>query len=199
MLILIIWINGAFGSGKTQTAHELHRRIPNSFIYDPENVGFFIRKNIPKEIKKADFQDYPIWREVNYAILKHINCEYDGVIIVPMTIVNPGYFKEIVGQLREDHINVKHFVLWASKDTLEKRLRSRGERKNSWATRQIDRCMLGLQDDIFHQPIDTDNMTVEKVVERIASLSDIQLIPDNRSIFKKRLDRIITQLKQIRN
>ncbi|WP_062051090.1 AAA family ATPase [Bacillus sp. JCM 19034] len=195
---MIIWVNGAFGSGKTQTSYELHRRIPQSYIYDPENVGYFIRKNIPKEIKKADFQDYPIWREINYAMLKHINSEYGGVIIVPMTIVNRNYFKEIVGKLRDDNITVKHFVLWASKETLEKRLRKRGERRNSWAASQIDRCLQGLQDDIFHQRIDTNNMTIESVVERIASLSDINLLPDNRNKFKKRLDRVKTQFKQIR-
>ena len=41
---MIIWINGAFGSGKTQTAFELHRRIPNLYVYDPENIGSFIKK-----------------------------------------------------------------------------------------------------------------------------------------------------------
>lgn len=30
---MIIWLNGAFGSGKTQTAYELHRRLRNSYIY----------------------------------------------------------------------------------------------------------------------------------------------------------------------
>ena len=38
---MIIWINGAFGSGKTQVAHELKRRLENSFIYDPEQIGYF--------------------------------------------------------------------------------------------------------------------------------------------------------------
>ena len=50
---LILWINGAFGSGKTTISYELNRRIPNSFVYDPENIGFFIRKNIPKQILKV--------------------------------------------------------------------------------------------------------------------------------------------------
>lgn len=35
--------NEVFGSGKTQTSYELNRRIPNSFVYDPENLGFFIK------------------------------------------------------------------------------------------------------------------------------------------------------------
>ena len=36
---MVIWLNGAFGAGKTQTAYELHRRLPDSFVYDPENAG----------------------------------------------------------------------------------------------------------------------------------------------------------------
>lgn len=49
----IIWINGAFGAGKTQTAYELHRRLENSFVYDPENIGFFLNQNLPRQVKKA--------------------------------------------------------------------------------------------------------------------------------------------------
>ncbi|MFC4777768.1 AAA family ATPase [Paenibacillus sp. GCM10023252] len=43
---MIIWVNGAFGAGKTQSASELHRRLPNSFVFDPENAGYYIRKNM---------------------------------------------------------------------------------------------------------------------------------------------------------
>lgn len=195
---MIIWLNGAFGSGKTQTSYELERRIPNSLVYDPENIGFFINRNIPKEISKGDFQDYSIWRELNYTTLKYIDSEYDGIIIVPMTLVNPQYFEEIVGKLRDDGVIVNHFVLWASKETLQKRLRSRGERKNSWGEKQIDRCIQGLSNDIFKHRIETDKLTVESVVETIASMLDIHLLDDKRNKFKKRLDRIKVQIKQIR-
>ncbi|MCZ8535481.1 AAA family ATPase [Psychrobacillus psychrodurans] len=195
---MIIWLNGAFGSGKTQTSYELERRIPNSHVYDPENIGYFINRNIPKEISKGDFQDYSIWRELNYTTLKYIDREYDGIIIVPMTLVNPQYFEEIVGKLRDDGVTVNHFVLWASKETLQKRLRSRGERKNSWGEKQIDRCMQGLSNDIFKHRIETDKLTVESVVETIASMLDIHLLEDKRNKFKKRLDRIKVQIKQMR-
>lgn len=195
---MIIWINGAFGSGKTQTSYELNRRIPNSLVYDPENIGFFINRNIPKEIRKGDFQDYSIWRELNYTTLKYIYSEYDGIIIVPMTLVNPQYFEEIVGKLRDDGVVVNHFVLWTSKETLQQRLRSRGERKNSWGENQIDRCIQGLSNDIFKHRIETDKLTIEGVVERIAYMLDIHLQDVNRNKFKKRLDRIKTQIKQIR-
>ncbi|MFC5464138.1 AAA family ATPase [Lederbergia graminis] len=195
---MIIWVNGAFGAGKTQTSYELHRRIPNSFVYDPENVGFFIRKYFPKEIHKNDFQDFSAWREGNYTFLKYIANEYDGIIIVPMTIVNPQYFEEIVGRLRVDGTIVNHFVLWASKETLKKRLRSRGERKNSWGEQQIDRCLQGLSDDVFEKKIHTDDMTIEQVAETIAEMSGITLLPDNRSNLRKKIDRIKTQLQHFR-
>lgn len=195
---MIIWINGAFGSGKTQTSYELHRRIPDSFVYDPENIGFFINKNIPQEVCKEDFQDYSIWRELNYTILRYMESEYDGVIIVPMTVVNPQYYEETVGKLRRDGILVHHFVLWASKETLLKRLRSRGDGTNSWGAKQIDRCMKGLSNHLFHHRIDTENMTIEHVAETIASMSDIHLLPDDRTKFRKGLDRIKTQLKHFR-
>ena len=37
---MLIWVNGPFGGGKTQTAHELQRRLPGSALCDPELVGF---------------------------------------------------------------------------------------------------------------------------------------------------------------
>ena len=60
---MIIWINGAFGSGKTQTAFELQRRLKKSYVYDPEKMGFALRSMIPREIAEDDFQHYPLWRE----------------------------------------------------------------------------------------------------------------------------------------
>lgn len=196
---MIIWINGAFGAGKTQTAFELHRRIENSFVYDPENLGFFISKNMPSSIKNSgDFQDYEVWRELNFSLINYIEKKYDGVLIIPMTIVNPEYFNEIVGSLRNHGVIVKHYALMASKETLLKRLKSRGDRANSWPAKQIDRCLEGLSNAVFQQHINTENMSIDDVVEKIAFMSDIKLLPDNMSKFKKKFNRIKTQLKQIR-
>ncbi len=54
---MIVWLNGAFGAGKTTAAYELHRRLEHSFVYDPENAGCFLRKNMPEECHTPDFQD----------------------------------------------------------------------------------------------------------------------------------------------
>ncbi|MGN7479320.1 AAA family ATPase [Solibacillus silvestris] len=194
---MIIWLNGAFGAGKTQTAYELKRRIPNSVIYDPEQVGFFINKNIPKELTKGDFQSHGIWREFNYKILKYIHSQFNGTIIIPMTIVNPLYYEEIIGRLKAESVEVQHFVLWASKETLKRRLKSRFEKKNSWPEQQIERCMEGLEHETFDGRIDTNNLSIEQVAELIAAKLQISLHHDERSSLKKRLDRFVMRVKRI--
>jgi adenylate kinase family enzyme len=194
---MIIWINGTFGSGKTTTAYELHKRLENSFVFDPERVGFVLMRNVPKEIAKADFQDYPIWRETNYTLLKQVTELYTGIIIVPMTLTNEEYFKEIIGRLREDGIIVNHFTLSASKETIAKRLRKRFEGEKSWAYQQMETRMSSLSNETFEKHIHTDTLSIEEVVETIARLSSIEILPDQRPKLKKVIDRYRITLKEM--
>lgn len=194
---MIIWINGTFGSGKTTTAYELQKRLKNSFVFDPERFGYVLMRNVPKEISKDDFQDYPIWRETNYYLLKQVTESYKGIIIVPMTLTNEEYFKEIIGRLREDGIIVKHFTLSASKETIAKRLRKRFEGENSWAYQQIDTRLSSLSKETFQEHIHTDSLSIEEVVETISKLSAIEILPDRRTKMKKVIDRFTIKLKEI--
>ena len=114
---------------------------------------------------------------MNYDMLKMLSDNYAGTIIVPMTLVNPQYFDEIVGRLRADGAEVKHFALLASRETLLQRLSSRGDQSDSWPARQIDRCVVSLSRELFEHRIDTDRITVEEVIERIASEAGIRLMP----------------------
>ena len=104
-------------------------KIKNSILYDPENVGEFLNIILPD--KKDDFQDYELWRILNFKILKNLNKQYD-TIIVPMTLTNPNYYDEIIGTLRRNHVDVKDFILIATKEKILERL---DKRKNStpWA------------------------------------------------------------------
>ena len=195
---MIIWLNGAFGAGKTTSAFELNRRLPNSFVYDPENIGYFIRKNTPKESHKPDFQDYEQWRSFNYEMLKYISHVYAGTIIVPMTIHNRQYYDEIVQRLMDDGITVKHYILYAEKSTILKRLNKRLARGETWAKSQIDRCIRAFNHDITEEKIMTDNQSVDFVVEEIARRSGVTLLPDKRTSLQKMIDRYLTLIKHIR-
>jgi 2-phosphoglycerate kinase len=134
---MIIWLNGAFGSGKTTCAFELNRRLPGSYVYDPENIGFFIRKNIPRELHKPNFQDHEEWRAFNLALLVKLYREFSGTIIVPMTIINPQYYNEIILKLINNGAVLKHYILYADKETILKRLNKRLARGETWAKSQI--------------------------------------------------------------
>ena len=195
---MIIWINGAFGSGKTQTTFELKRHLQDAFVYDPENIGYFIRENIPEQVKQSDFQDYPMWRDFNYKMLKYMDEVYRGPVIVPMTVTNKQYYDELISKLRLEQVEVHHYILYANKSTLLKRLRKRLEYETSWAAQQIDRCLVAFQNEITEGIIQTDAMTIDEVVLEIARRSNLTLVPDRRGAIKKKLDRIYTMIKHIR-
>src|ERR1022692_2579751 len=60
---MMIWVNGAFGAGKTTLADELHRRLPEALAFDPEYVGYILGKWVPSP-ESGDFQDIPLWRKL---------------------------------------------------------------------------------------------------------------------------------------
>lgn len=197
---MIIWINGSYGSGKTQTAYELQKRLPNSYVYDPENIGYFLDKNLPSEfmkIRKDNFQNYELWRKFNYKMIAYIMSNYDGTLIVPMTIINKSYYDEIIGKLEKEY-EVKHFILSIDMEINLKRLKKRFDNNNLWAILQIEICQKAFENDIPGIKLQTDNLSISEVVELIANHSNLELKDDNRSNFKKKLDRIKTQIKHIR-
>lgn len=195
---MIIWLNGAFGAGKTTGAFELQRRLPNSFVYDPENIGYFIRKNTPKSYHKADFQDHPQWRRINCEMLKSLAQEFAGTVIVPMTLVNRQYYDEIVQRLQDEGVELRHFILYADKAVILKRLNRRLERGETWAKAQVDRCLDAFNRTITEEKIRTDDRSVNQVVEEIARRCGLALEPDRRGGLRKAFDRGLTLLRHIR-
>ena len=164
---MIIWINGSFGVGKTTIANKLREKISESIIYDPEEIGTFLFNT--QQEKKDDFQDYELWRKLNYEKLKDLNTRFD-TIIVPMTITNTQYYDEIAGKLERDGIAIKQFVLIASKETLIKRLDARGN-STEWAYNQIDRCVKFFNEN-QGEKINTDNMSIDEVIYKIIEKLD---------------------------
>jgi cytidylate kinase len=177
---MIIWINGSFGSGKTSISIKLKERIQHAHIYDPEEVGFFIRDNIPKEINIDDFQNFQMWRDFNYTMLSNIEAKYDGITIVPMTVVDEKYFQEIIGRLRNDGLEIKHYTLLAKKETLLKRLQERGDHGNPWITARLDNCITSLNRKLFSTHIETDDKTLEEITDII--LTDCGLINETSAV-----------------
>lgn len=198
---MIIWLNGSFGAGKTTVAHELQRRLDDAFVYDPENVGYFLRENAPEVCRTEDFQDVPLWRDFNYETLKWMEGTYPGVILAPMTLNRQQYFEEIIGRLVQDGVVVHHVILWASRETLLKRLgkRSLGRlSREEFAVRAIGKSLAFFASRPGEEKILTDCLTVDQVVVEVAARCGLVLKEDGRSGLKRRLDRVGTLLGHIR-
>ncbi|MEV0979845.1 AAA family ATPase [Streptomyces sp. NPDC049915] len=208
---MLLWINGPFGGGKTQTAHEIRRRLPGSVICDPEHAGFGLRRMLPPELR-GDFQDLVSWRKGVVEVLDLALTRHDGVVIVPMTVTDPGYFAETVGRLRELGHDVRHFALLAERETVLKRLRERGFghlaafvggkkaglRRESWAVQQLDHCLERLQEPEFAEHLWTDHTTVPKTADRIAVLAGLRLTPNTEGRLRTRLRQTAVGLRHIR-
>lgn len=185
---VLIWINGPFGGGKTQTAFELHRRLPGSVVCDPEHVGFGLHRTLPRRLR-GDFQDLPAWRAGVLEVLDLTLRTGGETVIVPMTLVEPAYFTEVVGGLRRRGHDVRHFALLARRETVLRRLRERGLGRlvralsgdasalsdESFAVRNLDRCLDALVDEQFADQIHTDDIPVAAVAALIADRCGLSL------------------------
>lgn len=198
---MILWLNGSFGAGKTTVAHELQKRLERAYVYDPENIGYFLRKNAPEECRTPDFQDVPLWRDFNYETLKWIAGTYPGVIIAPMTLNRGQYFDEIIGRLQKDGVPVCHVILWASREALLRRLKKRSLGRLSreeFAVQAIEKSLDFFASRPEEEKIVTDDLTVDQVVEAVAKRCGLPLEEDRRTRLRKSLDRGKVLLEHIR-
>ncbi|RAI82466.1 adenylyl-sulfate kinase [Macrococcoides goetzii] len=160
----VIWINGAFGVGKTTVANLLKVKIINSIIFDPEIAGTMLNKIYPEEMKKENFQDYIEWRNINNEILRKLIEGTDKIIIIPMTITNLNYYQEIISGLNSKII--RQFLLVADDYILIDRLNSRNE-SDRWPYDQINHCIRSFESIDFGTRIDTNVMNLDSIVEVI--------------------------------
>jgi hypothetical protein len=117
---VIVWINGAFGSGKTTTAGLLAEAIDGARQFDPEYIGYLLMRLVP--VPTGDFQDRPLWRSLTVQTLAGLDREYPGTWVVPMTLVNPAYRAEVHGGLRRLGHVLHHAVLVVPEPVLRQRI-----------------------------------------------------------------------------
>ncbi|MFY1678808.1 AAA family ATPase [Streptomyces sp. WMMC905] len=149
---MIVWVNGAFGSGKTTLVDEVRRRWPEALVYDPEMVGYVLREIV--EVPTGDFQDLRLWRRQVADLAVALVEEYRRPVLVPMTLVDPGYTAEIFGVLEGAGVTVHHFFLTVSEDELVRRIDGRSftpddperdERVRRWCKSRIQVCVASME------------------------------------------------------
>lgn len=175
---MIVMINGAFGVGKSTVASQLVNHLPNTMIYDPEEVGFMLRNIIPDVLKlederTGDFQDLGLWKVLVVDVAQQIVHKYSCNLLVPMTLKNKDYFDYIYAGLRSIDQNTFCFCLSASKKCIHKRLEERGDKLGSWAYNQTEDCLNAYSSDCFGEYIDTENKNIKDTVDHIISKLEI--------------------------
>jgi len=196
---MLVWINGPFGGGKTQTAYEIRRRLAGSVVCDPEHVGIGLNRMMPAGLR-TDFQDLPAWRQGVFEVLDLVLGKHDGDVIVPMTITQRAYLRQIPGALRDKGHQVRHYALLADRATVLRRLRGRTLplQHDRFAEANLDRCLDALRHDDFAEHIWTDRLTVCQVAERIAASAGLTLAPDTGGALHARARRTWVTVRHIR-
>jgi hypothetical protein len=165
---LIVFVNGAFGIGKTTVAARLRERVPGSAIFDPERLGYVLRRLpgwVPLEGRGTDdYQDLPLWRRGSVRGIRLVRA-FRPVVIVPMAFSNPGTLQEFVSGVRRFDPAVRHFCLTAPLAVVRERLERRGP--TEWMLRRAAECCAAHRSAEFSEHIATERLTAEQVAAEI--------------------------------
>jgi gluconate kinase len=178
---VIIWLNGSFRAGKTTLAGELHRRLPDAVVYNPEDVGLMLWKWMrPND----DFQDLPSWRELVVATALSLRRHHADTLIVPMSLIRDAYRGEILGGLADAGEEVLHVFLEADREVLRERHDARVDLPGNpgskhpareWALSRIDAAVVAAA----RQPTGTlllrsDRLTPAELADEVLARADLR-------------------------
>ena len=198
---VLLWINGPCGVGKKTTASELNRRLPGSVVCAPGAVGMAMHRMLPPSVRRM-WQDIPAWRYSVLELLRLTLAGHDGPVIAPGTLVDRGHFREIIGSLRDDGVEVHHFALLAEPATVVHRLRARSlglePRTQPWETRVLDEWLEQLRRPEFAQHIQTDHQNVTQVADVIARSAGLTIRPPTGGPVRAWVHRYATTMRHIR-
>lgn len=139
---MILWISGAYGVGKSTLAEAMAAQMEHALIFDAEEVGNAVRENYPNCPYGYIFEDYPLWAEFCYLLLKDIHRQFHKNILVPMTLLREKSY-EIIQRLRGENIRTELIILEADRKTIHDRILERGEEKGCWCMENMDLAMEG--------------------------------------------------------
>ena len=118
---MIVWVNGAFGAGKTTTAAELVSLLPDSRLFDPETVGYMLTPNLADRWP-GDFQHWPPWRSLVAATAAELTAYTGQHLIAPQTVIRKQYLDEITTALHAAGLEVFHVLLDVPEPVLRNRI-----------------------------------------------------------------------------
>jgi gluconate kinase len=97
--------------------------MPEAVLFDPEYVGYILREWVP--VPTGDFQDLPSWRELVIETALALRKHHAETLIVPMTLINDAYARQILDGIAERGEDVIHVFLDLDTEVLRQRINDR--------------------------------------------------------------------------
>jgi hypothetical protein len=173
---LVVFVNGAFGIGKTTVARLLRERTPGSALFDPELLGLALRRLpgfVPLEGRGTDdFQDLALWRRGTVQGIRLVRA-LRATVIVPQALSNLAYLRELTAGVRRFEPKVRHFCLVAPFAVVRARLEKRGldpaRDSGAWQLRRAAECCAAHGSPEFSEQIATEDASAADVASAIAA------------------------------
>jgi len=167
---VIIWLNGAFGAGKTTTGALLTQRSPRLRSFDPESVGFMLRPHL-SDHPVTDFRHWESWRVLTPLVADELIRFSGQGLVAPQTVLEEDYWDELLGGLRARGHPVVHVVLEADEPVLRQRIETddvevgaRSWRLDHLAAYAEARPWLARRADLM---LDTTHLSPPQVADRV--------------------------------
>ncbi|WP_332262356.1 NUDIX hydrolase [Streptacidiphilus rugosus] len=105
---------------------DLHRLLPGSHVFDPEDISRLLRRILPVDALRgpADCQDLLAWRRLVPDALSALSAQLgpDVPLLVPMALHRQEYRDEIFGTLASRRLEVHHILLHVDETILRAHL-----------------------------------------------------------------------------
>ena len=118
---MLIWLNGAFGVGKTTTAAAMVERTDGLRLFDPEWVGYMLRANLG-DVEHDDFQALSPWRSLVPQVAHQIADFTASDLLAVQTVLVESYWAELASGFAQLHIEVRHVLLECDDAVLRDRI-----------------------------------------------------------------------------
>ena len=167
---VIIWVNGAFGVGKTTTARLVSQRSQQLRTFDPEWVGLMLRENL-SDVPVADFRHWESWRVLTPIVADEMTRVSRQSLVAPQTVLEEAYWDELVSGLSERGHDVFHVLLEADETVMRSRIEADQElaaarqwRLDHMAVFAMARSWVARRADLI---VETTPLTPEQVADRV--------------------------------